>query len=57
MPPQQIKATDSRAAGFRDRFGVDAATIELDARESGDSLFSDLLAEHRSSLSQEGENK
>jgi hypothetical protein len=31
LPPQRIKATDSRAAGFRRQFGSDAATVELDA--------------------------
>jgi hypothetical protein len=31
LPPQRIKATDSRAASFRTRFGSDAATVELDA--------------------------
>jgi hypothetical protein len=31
LPPQRIKATDSRAARFRKRFGNDAATVELDA--------------------------
>jgi hypothetical protein len=31
LPPQKIKATDSRAAGFRRRFGTNAATVELDA--------------------------
>jgi hypothetical protein len=31
LPPQRIKANDSRAAGFRQRFGSDAATVELDA--------------------------
>lgn len=31
LPPQAIKATDSRAAGFRRQFGADAATVELDA--------------------------
>jgi hypothetical protein len=31
LPPQRIKPSDSRAAGFRRRFGSDAATVELDA--------------------------
>jgi hypothetical protein len=31
LPPQKIKASDSRAAGFRREFGSDAATVELDA--------------------------
>jgi hypothetical protein len=31
LPPQRIKTTDSRAAGFKARFGSKAATIELDA--------------------------
>jgi hypothetical protein len=31
LPPQQIKASDSRAAGFRREFGSNAATVELDA--------------------------
>lgn len=31
LPPQRIKATDSRAAGFQRRFGPGAATVELDA--------------------------
>jgi hypothetical protein len=31
LPPQRIKSSDSRAAGFRERFGADAATVELDA--------------------------
>ena len=31
LPPQRIKATDSRSAGFRREFGSDAATVELDA--------------------------
>ncbi len=31
LPPQKIKASDSRAAGFRRRFGSTAATVELDA--------------------------
>lgn len=31
LPPQPIKATDSRAARFRQQFGSDAATVELDA--------------------------
>lgn len=31
LPPQRIKATDSRAAGFKERFGAKAATVELDA--------------------------
>jgi hypothetical protein len=30
-PPQRIKTTDSRAAGFQERFGAKAATVELDA--------------------------
>jgi hypothetical protein len=31
LPPQRIKATDSRAAGFKKRFGTTAPTVELDA--------------------------
>lgn len=31
LPPQTIKASDSRAASFRRRFGSNAATVELDA--------------------------
>jgi hypothetical protein len=31
LPPQSIKTTDSRAAGFKRRFGARAATVELDA--------------------------
>jgi hypothetical protein len=31
LPPQRIKATDTRSAGFRRRFDLDAATVELDA--------------------------
>jgi hypothetical protein len=31
LPPQKIKATDSRAASFVKRFGENAATVELDA--------------------------
>ncbi len=31
LPPQKIKGTDSRAAGFRRAFGDDASTVELDA--------------------------
>jgi hypothetical protein len=31
LPPQKIKPTDSRAAGFQRRFGAKAPTIELDA--------------------------
>jgi hypothetical protein len=31
LPPQKIKETDSRAAGFKQRFGAKAATVELDA--------------------------
>jgi hypothetical protein len=31
LPPQKIKATDSRAAGFRRAYGDEAATVELDA--------------------------
>jgi hypothetical protein len=31
LPPQRIKGSDSGAASFRQRFGVDAATVELDA--------------------------
>jgi hypothetical protein len=31
LPPQKIKASDSRAAGFRREFGSNAATVELDA--------------------------
>jgi hypothetical protein len=31
LPPQRIKASDSRAAGFRQRYGSNAATVELDA--------------------------
>jgi hypothetical protein len=31
LPPQKIKATDSRARGFQRQFGKKAATVELDA--------------------------
>jgi hypothetical protein len=31
LPPQKIKSSDSRAAGFKRRFGAEAATVELDA--------------------------
>jgi hypothetical protein len=31
LPPQPIKATDTRAAAFKARFGNKAATVELDA--------------------------
>jgi hypothetical protein len=31
LPPQRIKTTDSRAAGFKLRFGASAPTVELDA--------------------------
>ena|ERR1017187_1458201 len=31
LPPQRIKAADSRAAGFQRRFGLNASTVELDA--------------------------
>ena len=31
LPPQKIKGTDSRAAGFRRAFGDNASTVELDA--------------------------
>jgi hypothetical protein len=31
LPPQRIKPTDSRAAGFKRRFGNKAPTVELDA--------------------------
>jgi hypothetical protein len=31
LPRQRIKATDSRAAGFKRRFGAKAPTVELDA--------------------------
>jgi hypothetical protein len=31
LPPQRIKLTDSRAKGFKQRFGLRAATVELDA--------------------------
>jgi hypothetical protein len=31
LPPQKIKSTDSRAAGFRRRHGKKARTVELDA--------------------------
>jgi hypothetical protein len=31
LPPQKIKATDSRAAGFKQKFGNKAPTVELDA--------------------------
>ena len=31
LPPQRIKATDSRAGAFQDKFGERAATVELDA--------------------------
>jgi hypothetical protein len=36
LPPQRIKATDSRAASFRTRFGSDAPTVELDALPAGE---------------------
>jgi hypothetical protein len=36
LPPQRIKATDSRAASFRTRFGSEAATVELDALPAGE---------------------
>lgn len=36
LPPQRIKATDSRADGFRRRFGARAATVELDALPAGE---------------------
>jgi len=31
LPPQRTKNKDSRAAGFKERFGAYAATVELDA--------------------------
>jgi hypothetical protein len=31
LPPQRIKASDSRSAGFRREFGSNAPTVELDA--------------------------
>ena len=31
LPPQKIKLTDTRAAGFKREFGADAPTVELDA--------------------------
>ena len=31
LPPQRIKATDSRSKSFRQRFGNNAPTVELDA--------------------------
>ena len=31
LPPQRIKTTDTRARGFKVRFGVMAPTVELDA--------------------------
>jgi hypothetical protein len=31
LPPQRIKTTDSRAGGFKKRFGTRAPTVELDA--------------------------
>jgi hypothetical protein len=31
LPPQAIKSTDTRAAGFRIRYGYNAPTVELDA--------------------------
>lgn len=31
LPPQRIKTTDSRAVGFKARFGITAPTVELDA--------------------------
>src|ERR1017187_3527206 len=31
LPPQRIKAADSRPAGFQRRFGLNASTVELDA--------------------------
>jgi hypothetical protein len=36
LPPQRIKATDSRAARFKKRFGAKAPTIELDALPVGE---------------------
>lgn len=36
LPPQKIKATDSRAASFRAKFGPRAATVELDALPAGE---------------------
>jgi hypothetical protein len=33
LPPQRIKGTDSRAAGFKGRFGAKAATSERAARD------------------------
>lgn len=35
LPPQAIKSTDSRSRSFRERFGNDAATVELDALPAG----------------------
>lgn len=31
LPPQRIKESDSRSRGFKQRFGANAATVELDA--------------------------
>jgi hypothetical protein len=31
LPPQKIKTTDSRAAGFKKKYGAKAPTVELDA--------------------------
>jgi hypothetical protein len=31
LPPQKIKASDSRATGFKQKFGNKAPTVELDA--------------------------
>jgi hypothetical protein len=36
LPPQRIKTTDSRADSFRRQFGMDAATVELDALPVGE---------------------
>jgi hypothetical protein len=36
LPPQRIKSSDSRAAGFRKRFGKNAPTVELDALPAGE---------------------
>src|SRR5215469_3743039 len=31
LPPQKIKTSDSRSAGFQQKFGAKAQTVELDA--------------------------
>jgi hypothetical protein len=31
LPPQKIKNTDSRSAGFKKKYGEEAPTVELDA--------------------------